>query len=178
MQAKFCREYVIDLNGTQAAIRAGYSEKGASVQGSELLAISKVKAEVDRLIAARSKATELTAIDVVRELAMLAFSDIRKVFNENGKLKPIHEWDTASAHAVASIEVEELFEGSGRERAQVGYTTKVKFWDKNKALEMLGRHKAMFNDTLKHDVGGKLEELIAASRKDIDDDKKLVTSSS
>jgi phage terminase small subunit len=144
-QALFCKEYLIDLNATQAAIRAGYSAKTAQKIGSENLLKPDIQTEVDRLKAARAQKVEVNSEDVLKELVRLSKADIREVWDEQGLLKPIHTWPDHIAACVASVEVLEVYEGSGKDRKFVGYTKKVKFWEKTKALDMLGRHLKLFS---------------------------------
>jgi len=143
-QKAFCEEYLVDLNATAAAKRAGYAEKNARTTAQTLLVTPKVVDEINRLMKARSERTQITADRVITEVARLGFSDVRKLFDPNGALLPVDKWPEDLAAAVASVEVDELFEGYGENRIQVGYTKKVKLWDKGKALEMLGRHLKLF----------------------------------
>jgi phage terminase small subunit len=83
-QQRFVEEYLIDLNATQAAIRAGYSEKTAQVQSSRLLSNVMVAAAIAEAQSARSERTEITQDMVVRELAKIGFSDLRKVLTKDG----------------------------------------------------------------------------------------------
>lgn len=83
---------------------------------------------------------------ILTEAAAIAFSDPRKLFNEDGTLKAIHELDADTAAALSTLEVEERFEGSGEDRKRVGSLHKVKRWDKHKALELLGRYRRMWGD--------------------------------
>lgn len=80
---------------------------------------------------------------VLRELAHVAFSDTRKLFAEDGRLKAPHEMDDETAASISGIEVEELFEGRGAEREHVGTLRKVKRWDKVRALETLAKYNQM-----------------------------------
>jgi phage terminase small subunit len=164
-QERFCQEYVVDLNGTKAAARAGYSEKGAHVEASRLLRNPKVTARLSELQAARSKRTQITSDMVLLELAKLANSDLRRLFNANGELLPPSEWPDDVALAVSSVEVEELFDGYGQDRTQIGYTKKVKFWDKPKALELLGKHLKLFTDKVEHSASESLEALLTGQRR-------------
>jgi len=77
-QAVFASEYIIDNNATQAAIRAGYSPKGATVRGSELLANSKVRAAIERLRAAERARGRHKAEDILQGLADIAFDPAKK----------------------------------------------------------------------------------------------------
>lgn len=163
----FCKEFLVDLNGTAAAIRAGYSEKTANEQASRLLADVNIQKEIERLKAERVERIQVNSDEILRELVRLSQSDIRKVFDEDGALRPMAEWPDAIAACVASVEVDEIFEyeGSGddRKRVHIGYTKKVKFWDKNKALDMLGRHMKLFSD----DDGSKTAATILIQNGDI-----------
>jgi len=107
---------------------------------------------------------------VLRELRRLGLSDIRKIFKEDGSLKPVEEWPAEISAAVASIEVDELFEGSGKERQQIGFTKKVKFWDKGRALELLGKNLRLFIERHESANVAKLEDLVMASFKDEKDE--------
>lgn len=78
-QARFCEEYLIDLNATQAAIRAGYSEKTANEQGARLLANVSVQEKIAELKAERSKRTEITQDSVIQELAAVARAEVKGV---------------------------------------------------------------------------------------------------
>lgn len=133
-QARFAAEYVVDLNGTQAAIRAGYAEKGAEVRASGLLRIGKVKAEIDRLVKQREARTEISQDRVVKELACIAFSDIRKAAHWNYSrmgLIPSDEIDDATAAAIGEV-------------GNTNAGPKIKMLPKLPALDLLGRHLGMF----------------------------------
>lgn len=78
-QARFCEEYLIDLNATQAAIRAGYSEKTANEQGARLLANVSVQEKIAELKAERAKRTEMTQDSVIQELAAVARAEVKGV---------------------------------------------------------------------------------------------------
>jgi phage terminase small subunit len=145
-QAAFAREFLVDLNATQAAIRAGYSEHTAESQGSRLLSNAKVKAVVDAAIAARAARVEVKADDVLRELIRLFSVDIGKAFDINGKLLPIHDIPEDVRRAIASVESEELFEGRGESRTRTGDLVKVKLHDKNTAVANALRHLGLLTD--------------------------------
>lgn len=140
-QKIFCEEYLIDLNATQAAIRAGYSPKAAKEEGSRLLTNANVRACVDRALAERSKRTGVTADRVVRELARVAFVNPTEVVDTDKAtvLPNASEDDTA---AIASVKVKVVdgdFSSVERE---------IKFADKLKALELLGKHLGMYTDNV------------------------------
>ncbi|XVJ69935.1 MAG: terminase small subunit [Rhizobacter sp.] len=143
-QEAFVAEYLIDFNGNQAAIRAGFSERSARKTAYELLDDPRISESIKKAINERSQRTEITADRVLREVARLGFSDVRKLFNQQGALKAVHELDDDTAAAVASIEVLEEYDGKGEERRLVGHVKKIKLWDKNSAAEKLMKHLGMF----------------------------------
>lgn len=138
-QKRFIEEYLIDLNATQAAIRAGYSPDTAKAIGCENLTKPDIRAHIDRAMAERSKRTGVNADRVVQELAKIAFVNATEVIDP--KTATVREdalpEDTA---AIQSVKVK-TFGEDGLER-------EIKMADKLKALEMLGRHLGMFKDKL------------------------------
>lgn len=157
---RFCREYVIDGNATQAYIRAGYSAKGAGQSAERLLRNAEIAARVAELQAKVADKLEITAERVLREVARLAFSDPRKFFNPDGSLKPITELDDDTAAALASFEsVEKAIPGGEGETEEV---RKFKVWDKPAALGMLGRHLKLFTEKL--EVSGDLAAALDRAR--------------
>ena len=148
-RARFAAEYAKDCNATQAAIRSGYSKKTARAQGSRLLTRVDIAADVERRLQNAMAVGDITVERTAREIARIAYGDMRNLYDGEGRLKPPSEWDDDTAATVASMESEELFEmvGSGkdRERAHRGNLLKVKRWDKSRALDMcmsyLGMHK-------------------------------------
>lgn len=143
--ARFVQEYLVDLNATKAAERAGYSAKTARSQGSRLLTNAAVAAAIATGQAARSERVEVKSDDVLRELLHLARVDIGGIFDEEGQLKPLHEMTPDVRRCIASIEHTAL----GSEE-QPRFVSKVKFWDKTKALELLGKHLKLFTDKVEH----------------------------
>lgn len=142
-QIRFIDEYLIDFNATQAAIRAGYSKKTAGSQAFDLLK----KPEIQQAIKAKQKESAhklgITRERIIQECARIAFSDIRKVIDIHSGIKSLQELDDHTAAAIASVEIEALYAGRGEERVQIGTTQKLKFWDKNSALEKLLKHLGM-----------------------------------
>jgi Terminase small subunit len=98
----------------------------------------------------------------LREAARLAFSDLRKLFNENGTLKPPHEWPDAAAAAVAGLEVvRRNVEGGDGHTDDV---IKVKLWDKSKNIELLAKHLGLLVEKLDVTVHTKVEDRLRAAR--------------
>ena len=98
-QKAFVSEYLIDLNATQAAIRAGYSPKTANEQGARLLANVSIAQTIQKAMQDREQRTEITQDRVLQEYARLAFYDPRKLFQPDGTPKPIEALDDDAAHA-------------------------------------------------------------------------------
>lgn len=147
-QQRFVEEYLIDLNATQAAIRAGYSPKTAQEQASRLLSNVMVAEAVRKAQEERSRRTGITQDRVLQELARLAFFDIRQLYREDGTLKAPHELDDDTAAAVAQMESLEEFAGRGEDRELIGFTRKAKVFNKDSALSLAMRHLGMLNDKL------------------------------
>jgi len=143
-QLRFCREYVIDYNGTQAAIRSGYSKKTANEQSAQLLAKLSIQEEVSRLKSLQYKRLQMSADEVLAELSLIARADLAQAFEPDGNLKPIHSMPDSIRRALSGIDTEELFDGQGEEREMVGFTKKIKLFDKIRALGYLGEHFGMF----------------------------------
>ena len=140
-QQAFVEQYLIDLNATQAAIRAGYSPKTAEQQGSRLLRNAQVQRAVSEGQKERSEKTGITAQWVLERLADEATADLADILNDDGGLRPVHEWPLIWRQGLVSgLDVEELFEGQGEDREQVGYVKKVKLSDRVKRIELIGKH--------------------------------------
>lgn len=144
-QERFCQEYLIDLNATQAAIRAGYSENTARDIGCENLAKPNIQARLSELNKERSEATGITQKRVLEEYAKIAFFDIREVFDVDGGLINVKQLDANNAGAIASIKSsEEWGEDDEGNRTVIGTLKEVKVFDKIRALQDLGKHLGLF----------------------------------
>lgn len=133
-QKRFCEEYLIDLNATQAAIRAGYSEKTARTIAAQHLAKLNIQAYISELQKQQSKRTEITADRVLEELAAIAFSDRSKfsyVTNNGVRFTPTEELSDSEKRSIASI-----IDGKNG--------IEIKSYDKLRALELIGKHIGMF----------------------------------
>lgn len=143
-QKKFADEWLVDCNGTQAAIRAGYSAKTAEVKGSQLLNTPDIKAYIEGRQAKLSDKVGVTVEMIVAEYKKIAFCDLRTAYDERGILLSIKDIPDGIAASLCGIEVLEQFEGFGKDRIHVGNTVKVKIIEKTKALDALGKHLGMF----------------------------------
>lgn len=150
----FAQNLAQGMSANQAYERAGYRPNDSNCI--KLKNCQEVQDRVKELLGAIAEKKLVTVEDVLRELLLIAKVDIAKAYGENGKLLSIHEIPEDTRRAIAGIEVEELFEGQGRDKKQIGFTTKVKFWDKPRCLELLGKHLEMFIERHKHsDSDGK-----------------------
>lgn len=143
---RFVDEFVADSNGTQAAIRAGYSERTAAQQASRLLKNVKIAAAIAEARKTVAERLGITAERVLTEYARLAFFDIRKAFDDEGRLKSIHDLDDDTAAAISGIETEDLYEGKGESREHVGRLHKIKHSDKKAALDSIAKHIGLLKD--------------------------------
>lgn len=139
-QQCFVDEYLIDLNATQAAIRAGYSAKTAQEQGYQLLQKTSVQQAISEQMAERSKRTGVNQDRVMMELAKIAFVNAADVINsDDATIKAEATADDTAAIQSVKVKVIPTKEGEGVER-------EIRLNDKLKALELLGKHLGMWND--------------------------------
>lgn len=143
-QKKFCKEYVIDLNATRAAISAGYSEKGAGEQGYKLLGKTQIQKEIAKIGRPIKEELEsrfnITKERVLEEIARNAFLDPRRLYDNNGNIRPITDLDEDVARAISGVEVQSDQMGA--------VTKKIKVNDKSKNLEMLAKYLRLFTEKI------------------------------
>ncbi|MGE0936419.1 terminase small subunit [Yersinia enterocolitica] len=133
-QELFAREYLKDLNATQAAIRAGYSEKTAQVQSSRLLSNVMVQECIAGLKGDRCEEVGIDAAYVLRRLVEIDQMDVLDILLPNGELKPIKDWPKTWRTTLSGIDVTEMAGDAP------GFLKKIKWPDKVKNLELLGKH--------------------------------------
>jgi phage terminase small subunit len=158
-QERFVQEYLIDLNATQAAIRAGYSAKTAKQQGSENLTKPDVAAAIAEAQQNRAKTAGVTQEAIIEELRKIGFADIRKAIKWNGHL--VREEDNPDGgdvlviketrtNLVSLVDSDELDDDTAAAIAEVSQNAsggvKIKMYDKRAALVDLGKHLGMFKD--------------------------------
>jgi len=141
-QEMFCREYLIDLNATQAAIRAGYSENTARKIGSENLTKPDVQNRIAELKANRNEQVNIDAAYVLRRLVEIDQMDVLDIVKDDLSLKPVSEWPPTWRRYISGFDVAEMFENSGEGGARelAGILKKIKWPDNVKNLELLGKH--------------------------------------
>lgn len=163
-QKRFVEEYLIDLNATQAAIRAGYSVKNPDKIGSELLGKTRVSEEISKAMAERSKRTGINQDRVVMELAKIAFVNANDLINpEDASVRKDASKDDLAC--IQSVKVKQSFSDKGDITER-----EVKLNDKMKALELLGKHLGMWKDKVElsglDDEKSKLDSILSQMRGD------------
>lgn len=148
---KFVKEYLIDLNATRAAIRAGYSPDTAYSEGNRLLKDVEVKDLLAKEQARLARKTEVTQEQVVRELSMIAFSNMGNYTRLDGG-KYLLDMSSCDREHMAAVQelTEDTTGGSGDGKRELVIRTKIKLSDKTKALELLSRHLGMLHDKTEH----------------------------
>jgi phage terminase small subunit len=136
------KEYLVDLNATQAAIRAGYSAKTAEIIGHENLRKPNIAQTIQVEMDKRAQNVGITAERVLSEIAKMAFLDPRKLFDAEGKPLHITALDDDTAASIAGLDVVT----TGNQDVGYAEVMKIKLADKAKNLELLGRHLKLFTD--------------------------------
>lgn len=138
-QKRFCKEYVIDLNATQAAIRAGYSKKTANVQGAQNLSKLNIQAVIQELQSKKAAKLDISQERVLTELCKIAFGDVRNYFDENGRIINISELGNDVTASIKSVTVQ-IDKTELRGESFVETTVKkLESYDKLRALETINK---------------------------------------
>ncbi|HAN5210270.1 terminase small subunit [Escherichia coli] len=150
-QEMFCREYLIDLNATQAAIRAGYSAKTANRTASENMSKPDIQFRISELKAQRNDSVGINAEYVLNRLIEIDQMDVLDILLQNGELKPIKDWPKVWRTTLSGMDVVEMVSADS-----AALLKKIKWPDKVKNLELLGRHVSVqaFKDNVKNEVTG------------------------
>ena len=164
-QKMFVSEYLIDLNATQAAIRAGYSEKTADRIGPELLGKTCVDKAIQGAMEERSKRTNITADKVLNEIASIAFDDISNYLefftDAEGNVRTVIK----DSRTINTKNISEVSCGKDG-------TFRFKLYCKDNALSMLGKHLKLFTDKTEL-TGAEGKDLsISVTIDDVDKDKE------
>lgn len=162
-QELFCKEYLVDLNATQAAIRAGYSQKTAQQTGSENLLKPVLAKHIQTLFDARAEKVELNSEYVIKRLQSIDEMDVIDILDDELNIKPISQWPKTWRISISGIDLTEI-SGSNKEEKTISLLKKIKWPDKVKNLELLGRHFKLFTD--KFELEGKL--VVKTTRKRFD----------
>jgi phage terminase small subunit len=179
-QRRFCEEYLVDLNASAAARRAGYSADTARQIGAENLTKPDIQTEIQRQIEARSKRTEITADQVVTELGKIAFANMLNymtIQDDGTAVVDFSMVDRDQGAVMREVTIETYAEGRGDDARTV---KRIKFalYDKKGALELLGRHFGLFTDKLEAKLEVQGEDpasILAARRMRREDPDRLVS---
>lgn len=154
-QEMFCREYLIDLNATQAAIRAGYSEKTSNEQGARLLANVSVQIRISELKAARNDRIDVDADYVLKRLFEIDQMDVLDILKDDGGLKMVHEWPKVWRTTLSGLDILTTVTNFD-ETTMENILKKIKWPDKVKNLELLGKHVTVqaFRESVKSELSG------------------------
>ena len=149
-QQRFVEEYLIDLNATQAYIRAGFSSKLANTNAVKLLQNTTIAKAIAEAQAKREERTQIDSDYVLKRLVEIDQMDVLDIMDENLNMKPLKEWPKIWRQYINNIESIELSDGEG-------WLKKIKWPDKVKNLELIGKHVSVgaFKDKVEH--SGKLE---------------------
>ena len=144
-QQRFVEEYLKDLNATQAAIRSGYSEKTAAVIGAENLIKPNIAEAIAGAKAERSEQTQTDSAYVLKRLVEIDQMDVLDIMDDDGNVKPLRDWPKIWRQYISNIETISMDDGEG-------WLKKIKWPDKVKNLELLGKHVSVgaFKDKIEH----------------------------
>lgn len=151
-QERFVEEYLVDLNATQACIRAGYSKKTAGAIGTENLSKPLIQQAISEKRSELSERTAVTAEKVVAALATVAFANIGDYFSVDSNGSPCLNFEDLTPEqtaAISEVTVEQFVVGKG-EDARPAIKVKFKLHDKLRGLEQLGKYLALFVTRVEH----------------------------
>lgn len=152
----FAQEYLLDFNGNQAAIRAGYNENSAASQASRMLKDANVKAFIDEKVKEREKKLEASAENVVSELSKIAFVSVDDFYHIDGSVKQLNELEPHVRSALQSYQIKTIYVGHGEDKEAIDIPV-FKAHDKVKTLELLGKHFKLFDGADLGDKGPKVQ---------------------
>lgn len=160
-QAAFVDEYMVDMNATQAAIRAGYSAKTAEWIGPQLLGKTHVASAIREAQASRSKRVKVDADYVLNRLAEIDQLDVLDILDSAGNFLPVREWPKPWRQTISGLDVQELMSGDTE-----SIIRKIKWPDKLRNLELIGKHVGVsaFREQLEVNVNVSLADRIAKAR--------------
>ena len=169
MQARFCDEYLIDLNPRQAAIRAGYAVDKATYAAAQVMKHPPCADLIAKKMAMRSRRVGITAERVLDRLGAIAFGDTRKLFNEFGGLRPPGELSADDALLIQGVKTRKIVALNEDGKMQPEEITEVKTVDNLAAITLVMKHLGMLNDKLDINVTHTLADRLAAAHKRVAD---------
>lgn len=152
-QALFVKEYLVDMNACAAAIRAGYSDKTAKEIGHQNLQKTSIKAAVEEALSQRNEKLDIDSEYVLSRLIEIDKMDVIDILMDDGSIKPIREWPKSWRTTISGLDVSELFDGKSDTREISAVLKKIKWPDKIRNLELLGKHVDIqaFKDKVEHE---------------------------
>lgn len=155
-QEMFCREYLIDLNATQAAIRAGYSEKTARVQAAQNLSKLNIQERIVKLKSERNDDVGINAAYVLKRLVEIDQMDVLDILKDDGGLKMVSEWPKVWRTTLSGLDINTTITNFDETTIE-NILKKIKWPDKVKNLELLGKHISVmaFKEQTSHEHTGK-----------------------
>ena len=151
---RFCAEYVVDLNASRTAQRAGYSPFTVRTITSKLLTKGNISREIQKNMDERAARCNITCDRVLLELANIGLFNLKDIFDEKGNLKHITDMSDDTTRALSGIEIVQKFKSKDDKSKYIERLIKVKTRDKIRALELMGKHLGMFKD-----IGDELPDL-------------------
>ncbi|RWT65439.1 MULTISPECIES: terminase small subunit [Enterobacter] len=141
LKEAYCQEYIkCPENQTQAAINAGYSPNTAAKFASQNMRDERVQKRIAELMEERNKRMRVSADYVLMRLVEIDQMDVIDILNDDMSIKPVSEWPKVWRQYLTGFELADMFEGRGDEKELVGILKKIKWPDKVKNLELIGKH--------------------------------------
>ena len=168
MQEAYAQEYTkCPENQTQAAINAGFSPNTAAVKASVMMRDERIQKRIAELMEERNKRLRVSADYVLLRLVEIDQMDVIDILNDDMSIKPVSEWPKVWRQYLTGFELADMFEGCGDEKELVGILKKIKWADKVKNLELIGKHVDVnaFRERLEIDVKMTIAEKMAKARK-------------
>ncbi|EIB0123527.1 terminase small subunit [Salmonella enterica] len=141
MQEAYAQEYTkCPENQTRAAINAGFSPNTAAVKASVMMRDERIQKRIAELMEERNKRLSVSADYVLLRLVEIDQMDVLDILNDDMSIKPVSEWPKVWRQYLTGFELADMFEGRGDEKELVGILKKIKWPDKVKNLELIGKH--------------------------------------
>ncbi|HIB9048876.1 TPA: terminase small subunit [Raoultella planticola] len=171
-QEAYCQEYVkCPENQTQAAINAGYSPNTAGKFASQNMRDERIQKRIAELMEERNKRLRVSADYVLLRLVEIDQMDVIDILNDDMSIKPVSEWPKVWRQYLTGFELADMFEGRGDEKELVGILKKIKWPDKVKNLELIGKHVDVmaFKERMEVNVNVTIADRMAAARRRLRD---------
>lgn len=172
MQEAYAQEYVkCPENQTQAAINAGFSPKSAHVKASTMMRDERIQKRIAELMEERNKRLRVSADYVLLRLVEIDQMDVIDILNDDMSIKPVSEWPKVWRQYLTGFELADMFEGRGDEKELVGILKKIKWPDKVKNLELIGKHVDVmaFKERMEVNVNVTIADRMATARRRLKD---------